>query len=739
MNVMSATVSLIACGIAAACAAGCGPVAAAGSPPAVGKGLSHPFLLFRRDEAPALAKRRQDDELLAECWSRLAGLAEGGEWRRSWAGQLEARALLWQLTGEEKMGARAVAQMRDVLKRTDPEAFYRRANFQRQATPLRALALAWDWLYGRMTPAERAEVLPALEKWCEAIYRHTEKQWWREAAYNCGSIPVGGMGLLATAIRRDSDSPMVQTCYREAVRRIGQNFFPISWKPSGICWEGPNYAIVGFRYVAPFAEALRRSGGPDFMADSGAARAMDYLMHQWLPAEGCAPIGDNTSYGRRTFAAEYLLGLGLTRDRAGLWTFRTYADTRRLDPLIAYLWYPLGVKPASPGKLKRPTSKYSEVTPHRAGYVFCRSRWDDPDAAFFSFVTRYEKCNHQHYDMNSILLGGFGTLFATHRLLFPYGHKDHGVDFEHNLIVVDGGGWPKYDKTDSCGDDNSTLGYLVGLALGPSADYVRGDAKWSYRDNTFLNDNPAIRAERACIFVKAGAVPYLLVVDDLHYRDTRDQTYDWLWYAPDLPVAGAGTPAEPIVIQGERGRCAIRFLAPAPPAVKIESTESLWSRRGGPLKRITVTQKGRRVRFAAVATLEKTDNGRATAPAAVLPTPVKCENPSAGAATVKLPDGAVDTLVWQSEEDRLQNGSPATAGKLATDGLAAMVRLADGKVVAYLLGEGSYLRWGDRTLVSAKQSVNVTAGPEGVNVHGRLRTREGLPPERPGNVRTFRP
>lgn len=715
-----------------------GGCAVTGPLPAGGAGragqLAHPFLLFGEAETAALARRKDADPLLAECWGRLVGLADAADSRRSWARQLEARALIWRLTGDEPMGQRAVALLRWALEQVDPDEFYRSANFHSHAVPLRALALAWDWLHGRLTPAQRAEILPKLEQWCRAVFDHTQKQWWRDGSYNVGGIPVAGLGLLALSIRPDSTNPLTETWYREAARRIGQNHFPRSWKPSGICWEGPNYAIVGLRYVSVFAEAVRRAGGDDWLGSSGARHAMRYLMHQWMPQGGCAPIGDNTSYGQRTFAAEYLLGLARTRDAAGLWTWREYTDRRRLDPLITYLWYPLNVKPKPPAAAGLPASRCFEVTANRDGYVFSRARWADEAAAFFAFVTRFEPANHQHYDMNSFLLGAFGTLFATHRSLYSYGHEHHGVDFEHNLVVIDGGGWPAHDKSNSAGDDDSYDGLLVGMALAPFADYVRGDAKWSYRDTTVANSDPAIRAERTCLFVKAGPTPYLLVFDDQQYRQD-DRRYDWLWHAPPLPISGAGTLADPLVISGEGGRCAIHFLQPARPDVTVADAEQTTRGRGKPLRRITVTQKGVRVRFVALATLAKGGSPRPI----IAPLAVKCANPSAGAVTFSLGRGVSDTIAWQSEEDRIQLGSALSAGRLHTDGLCAMVRARGDKVLGYVLGEGTYLRWGGRTLVQARSSVCVSAGPGGTSVSGRRRARKGLPPLKAQIITLARP
>ncbi len=697
---------------------------------------SHPFMLFGKEEVRAIAKRKGQDALLEQCWEKMVTLANKPDEMEEWWEQLEARAFLALVTDDREMADKAIALMQAGLHKTDADQFYEvgAANFHIHAAPLRGLALAWDWLYGYMTPQQRGAILPELEHWCSSCLMHTDKRWWREASYNVGSIPIGGLGILAVAIHADSANPQAAVWLREATRRIGQNFFPTSWKPSGICWEGPNYAIVGYKYPAVFAEALRRAGGPDFLGASGVMHTMQYQMHQWMPQGGCAPIGDNTSYGRRTFAAEYLLGLGRSRDAAGLWTWRTYADPLYIDPLITYLWYPLDLRPVSPVAAESAPAKYFEVTENRAGYFFSRTRWDNPDAAFFAFVTRYERCNHQHYDMNSFLLGAFGTLFATHEMLFPYGNPNHGVDFEHNMIVVDDGGWPRHDNDGSCADDNSTQGMLVGLATGPLADYVRGDAKWSYRDNSIIIDNPAIRAERACLFVKGTATPYLVTLDDNQFSDDP-HVYKWQWHAPTgLTQSGKGTLSDPLVLTAQNGSCAIHFVTPQAPMVTTEKAPNLaqkkWSKD---LVRIGVVQKGVRVRYAAIATLQETAETKPVVQAL----PVVCEGESAGAAKVVLADGRVDQLAWQSEEMCEQQGSPLVSGPLQTDGLMAMVRMKGEQVVGYVLGEGTYLKWGDKVLVQAKDSVCVTADADGAKVFGRRQSRKGLATVEPVDVKTF--
>lgn len=759
----------------------------------------HPFMLFSQADIPTVARRKTQDPLLDECWMRLANLAErpdvlddtedagAASWHRAqWWEQLEARAFLAEVGKDPTMAARGISLMQKVLQATDPDEFYGHGgeNFHIHAAPLRALALAWDWLYQDMTAEQRAAILPGLERWCDSCYTHTNHEWWREASYNVGAIPVGGIGLLSLAIRGDSTNPNAAMWLREATRRIGQNYYPNAFRASGICYEGPNYSIVGLKYPAMFSEALRRAGGEDQLGQSGAIRTMQYQMYEWMPQGGCTPIGDNTDYGRRTFAAEYLLGISRTRDAAGLWTWRNNANLRSIDSLVTYLWYPVDLKPVGPAEAKTPPARYFEVTPNRAGYFFSRTKWEDPDAAFFAFVSRYDRCNHQHYDMNSFLLGGFGTLFATHEMLFPYGSEDHGVDFEHNMVIVDDTRWPQHD-TPSCGDDNSTEGVLEGLATGPFGDYMRGEAKWSYRDNSIITSNPAVRAERSFVFVKAGATPYMVVFDDIQFSD-NPHNYRWQWYTPaDVSITGAGTTSDPILLAAKKGSCALSFITPETPAVTVGkipnithggSWRSLASQpaaapatqavatlqaAGGAqsaagtqppvtsrpsrnrdrqhrdryLQRIDVKQTVIRARYAAIATLQLNESDRPVVQAQA----VQCESPSAGGAQVRLVDGTIDQIAWQSQEMYEQRGSDLTAGPLQTDGLMALVRVKNGQVVGYVLGEGTYLRWNGKDLVKAPGSVCVSADADGVKLFGRRRAHEGLPPIEPVGVMTYKP
>jgi len=687
---------------------------------------THPGLLFSAEELPALRKRAAGGGLAGEAYRKLVerAHAEVKDSRKA-ANEMVAKALVYQIEGDRELGRQAVTLLKDVITRIDPFEYHEKVIdsdfFKTEHWPI-AFAYTWDWTYELMNDEERSFILHGIENWCKALFEHTESWWWREASYNCGAIPVGALGFACAAIQGETKHPEFEKWYSSAIRRIQRNYFPTAWRENGICYEGPCYAHY-HKNPTRLGEALRRTGGPDILKNSGAINAMQYQMFQWMPQGGCGPIGDNTGYGRRVFEAGYLLGIGETADRAGLWTFERYTDRRRLDPVITFLWYPEGLEPQSPLEAGYPTSRYFEITRNRAGYIYSRSAWDDERAAWFAFVTRYENCNHQHYDMNTFLFCAFGEEFATHRNIYPYHHPHHGVDFEHNIVIVDEGGMPAHDRQNSAGDDCSLYGLLVGLGLGHFADYVRGDAKDSYQDRSDPATLPAERADRSCLFVKQGPNPYLVVVDDIQ-KSGREHDYHWHWYTLEKSIEGSGTLQDPLLIKGENANCSIAFLHPGEPDFNFQIVRSPNPRRKLELGLIRVNQRGIRVRYIAVAAAWEKDK---RAPI-FKKGPLVEGNPAAASLLIET-DTYRDLILWQPEEYKDNIGARLSCGGIVTDGLLSMVRTdPEGQVVGYVLGEGKQLYYNDRVLVDAEDPVCVSADNKRLYVTGKRRARENLPP-----------
>lgn len=700
---------------------------------------THPSLLFASQEIEELKKKANGDGLPRYMWEKIKQQANNwtvdGEWiNRGMA--INAKALIYQVEGDEQAGYEALRQMKMVLDEIDPHEYYfaeKISFFDTEHWP-KALAFGYDWLYPLMSENERTEIVKKLELWCKALYEHTEDNWWRNASYNCGAIPVGALGLLCVAILADTDHPEFDMWFDSALKRIRDNFYPTSWRQNGICYEGPCYAHY-HKNPTMFGEALRRNGGTDIITNSGAVNAMHYQRFQWMPHGGEGPIGDNTNYGRRVFQSIYLFGIDELNDEAGLHTFLKWTDRERLNPIEAFIFYPKDLEPLSAGQQDLYTSYYFEITPNKAGYLYSRSEWDNEDAAYFAFVTRYAPANHQHTDMNTFLFTAFGEEFATHANLYPYQDSLHGVDWEHNIVIIDGGGAPGHDAINGAGDDCSVNGYMTGVSTGHFADYVRGDAARSYQDRSLKESEPAVRADRYGVFVKQGSNPYVIMVDDIQKSEDGTHNYDWLWYSEALELAGGeGTLDNPLIIPGKKANCAVGFVTPHKPIYNFEVATSRGQRRETKLGLTSVRQHGARVQFFAIgAAWEK---GQAQPKFEQGPQPTGNQNAQS---LVVKGDGFTDYILWQSEETLDEPGAELTCGEMVTDAFLSVVRINnEDKVIGYLLGDGTKLVFKGKVLVQSDRTWSVSADEKLLHATGKRQAREDLPPL-PANGRAWLP
>jgi len=693
---------------------------------------THPTIVFSAADLPALQARATSSGMPGDAYRRLRQQAVSGSWKDltvkeavgregiQLAQQLTSLALAYQVEGDERLGRQAAEWFQSAASRIDPVEFHQvvDSNFFATEHWPKAFAFAWDWLYPVMTDAERNVILPRLLAWSSALFAHTEHWWWRDATINCGAIPVGAQGLLLTAIHSEAKHPDFEHWFSTSFRKCRDNYFATAWRSDGICNEGPGYAHY-HRNPTQFADAVRRTGGPDIIPAGGAVNAMHYLRHQWMPQGGCGPIGDNTEYGRRVFQGIYLLGIRELKDRAGLWTFQNFTDPDRIDPVEIFLYWPYDLEPVSPGKLDLPVSHYFEIDKNRAGTVFARSEWDNSQAHWFAFVTRYAEANHTHYDMNSFLFTAFGEPFATHANVFPYSHKDHGVDFEHNIVIIGEGGMPAADRSDSAGDDGSINGFLAGVGLGHFADYVRGDARLSYADPTVPSTTPALRADRSILFVKQGANPYVVIADQIQ-KDEHEHDYHWQWYTEAKSISGAGTFVQPFLIEAANATCLIAFHQPADPQ-HDSRTVSIIGRRSAPdLGLLRVNQRGVRARYLAIAAAWR----KGSRPPSLRPGPAAKGSPDAASLAVEG-DGFRDLIIWQPES----SAKLITAGSVKTDALMALVRTdSKGVVVGYAMGDGRRLDFNRMSLVQSKQTLSVSVDEKLACAFGPRRAREGQPP-----------
>ncbi|MBI5084582.1 MAG: hypothetical protein HZB13_08295 [Acidobacteria bacterium] len=137
-----------------------------------------------------------------------------------------------------------------------------------------------------------------------------------------------------------------------------------------------------------------------------------------------------------------------------------------------------------------------------------------------------------------------------------------------------------------------------------------------------------------------------------------------------------------------------------------------------------MNQRGARARFVAVAAASRLGEE----PPRLKRGPQATGSPEAASMVVEGP-GFSDLIIWQPEELPDQGGRALAAGAMKTDALLAMVRTApDGRILGYVMGDGTSLEYGGRVLASSKRACSVVADESGVQTGATRRARQGLPP-----------
>ena len=144
----------------------------------------------------------------------------------------------------------------------------------------------------------------------------------------------------------------------------------------------------------------------------------------------------------------------------------------------------------------------------------------------------------------------------------------------------------------------------------------------------------------------------------------------------------------------------------------------------GSLPAVRAERRGVRVRYLAVAAANR--NGEPEPRLRPGPEPVGAE----GASSIVVEgNGFVDLIVWQPEETADAGGRMITCGQLKTDALLAMVRTSPaGKVLGYVLGDGSVLEFAGSVLARSTPGFSVSADSAKAMACGKRRARQNLPP-----------
>lgn len=311
-------------------------------------------------------------------------------------------ALLYRLNGNRRYLNRAVKELRAAAYFPN----WNPSHFLDTAEMTHAFAIAYDWLYGALTPEERAWIKRAIIDMGidQALPIYEKQGWWTESPYNWNQVCNGGIGIGALAI---ADEERVRS---SKVLRYALKSLPIamaSYAPDGGWAEGPGYWHYATRYNVYFLAALETALGTDFGLSSaeGFNRAGRFRIYSSGPAGKSFNYAD--ARDRVGPAAEMFWLARRFSQPVYAWQQRQLLETSERADALDLVWY------RSEAQSPRQADWPLDVVFQGVQVAFLRSGWDDPDAIFLGVKGGDNKANHGQLDLGSFVLDAGGVRWAT--------------------------------------------------------------------------------------------------------------------------------------------------------------------------------------------------------------------------------------------------------------------------------------------------------------------------------------
>lgn len=405
-----------------------------------------PRLFFTEAEVPGLRARSESQPWIREARSTFIARADDflhvetnpyslvseenglGTSGRALQQRLGSLAFAGHLTGEEKYFQHALALLLAAVRQFQADDRAAWPTHLQYSDAAQALAIGLDWLQGRLSPVETAEVRARVAQFGELLYGD-DSVWGRDnpgvMSCNHNSVHFGALGLCALVL---GDQP---AWLARATERV-QAYFKHFADADGYTTEGHSYLGYGLLGAVPFAHALSRAGGPDLMAAQPLlAETGEQVLWSLLPRTNrMLALNDNEPSATNAVVAYPMIQHGRT---AQVWAWWQSAcampgpQRHGMGGMAQGLSWPFlllaGDLPALPEAAPAglPLGKG-----FRSGRVFLRDRWDSPDAAHVSFTSGYDMHQgHNHQDENSVTLFALGEDFLTDPGYKPWESRHH--------------------------------------------------------------------------------------------------------------------------------------------------------------------------------------------------------------------------------------------------------------------------------------------------------------------------
>jgi hypothetical protein len=299
---------------------------------------------------------------------------------------------------------------------------------------VKPLALAFDWLYDRWTPAQRESLAGKLAEGCEYIIEIIRRD--RLSPYNVYLYNSPFQGLMGCAIalygeHRRADSVMAFTndywknrvlpVWRQVMGRNG------GWH------EGGEYVGIGIGQAIYQLPAMwRQATGEDiFLSEPGIRGFLDFLVYRVRPDGTHFRWGDGGYFDRIVPDA---IPLAIEYGHRAAYSLR---PPSRPVP-SAWPWGPLG----DPLLVDARAIAALPLVAHfdGLGLVVARSDWS-PEATYVTFKAGDNYWSHSHLDQGAFTIYKGGELAIDSGMYGPSYGSDHHMNYSyqtiaHNVVTV---------------------------------------------------------------------------------------------------------------------------------------------------------------------------------------------------------------------------------------------------------------------------------------------------------------
>ncbi len=374
-------------------------------------------------------------------------------------------AFIYVIDGEEERAQNALKYLMETVRLDRWHHWQDRdgtpVGFLRTAAKTASVALAYDWLYPHLSPADRAEVLDALaNKGCQPMYhglygmKHPDEVLGWEfvpgspfmgvvqdfsrfphiLGHNNFRAVVNGGLALGLFVIGDNDERSAEW---EAILLESIPFFNSLIQDDGSYDEAVSYINYALKYQIMAMEVVKRKRGIDFFDTANFTGLIDFVLAMYLPnhleRHGSISFGD-AGPSLESFAAFWIAHE--TRDSQAQHLGLNYAN----HYWSSFLYYDPSVRPAPPTDGNNFVETELDWVIYRTGYEV-----DDLVLAMRSGAPM----NHEHADRNSIMLKAYGEILLADTVPLTYdGRTPEWVMRTaqgHNMILIDGQGIEYHD------------------------------------------------------------------------------------------------------------------------------------------------------------------------------------------------------------------------------------------------------------------------------------------------------